>query len=174
VTGVKSAKIRTLIELSIPSSSRKDFTLITDIQYRKIDYLRKAKENSINGLEGERLVMEFERDRLTSLGYPQLASKIQWISRESDQFGCDIISYDVCKNGSANQIYIEVKSTTLKKDCPFFVSVNEIEFSHKKSQTFWLYRVYDLYNENPKLYRVQGPITKSFRVRPYSYCAQII
>jgi hypothetical protein len=84
------------------------------------------------GDAGEELSVEFERQRLHAQGYDELAEAVRWISRESDAYGFDILSYagdDYAPLAPNDQIAIEVKATTLPviEHFRLFVTVHEWE-----------------------------------------------
>lgn len=59
----------------------------------KINYLEREQNNRQLGEEGERLVIEFEKWRLTKEGNKSLANKIKWVSKDlGDGAGYDILS----------------------------------------------------------------------------------
>ena len=118
------------------------------------NYLAIEQRNRFNGEIGEKLVYDYEKWKLNEAGLPRLANKVKWISKEEgDGAGFDILS----KNEKGKDIYIEVKSTALGKESPFFFSSNENEFSEMNSNSFFLYRVFDL-RVHPKIYIKNGKL----------------
>jgi hypothetical protein len=113
------------------------------------------------------LVFEYEKWRLSNEGRENLADKVEWVSKEKgDGAGFDILS----KNVNGTDRYIEVKSTKLSKESPFFLSANELMFASSKGKDFFLYRVYHL-NSNPKVFFRNG-IYENFAVlKPETYKA---
>jgi hypothetical protein len=82
------------------------------------------------GDAGEHLSMDFERQRLTEDGHPELAAQVQWLARESDAYGFDILSFIGGTGSDADtRIAIEVKATSLPKatELRFFLSAHEWE-----------------------------------------------
>ncbi|MBQ0088081.1 MAG: DUF3883 domain-containing protein [Prevotellaceae bacterium] len=94
------------------------------------------------GEKGEMYVFLQEHERIRQLfptaKYPYHKSK------ESDNYGYDILSLD--SNGQ--EIYIEVKTTTLKKDNPqsrsFPMSSKEYEMMQTNQSSYFIYRVFDV------------------------------
>jgi len=117
----------------------------------KINFLEREQNNSSLGLLGEELVFNYEKYRLISSGKNGLASKIEWISKYDDGAGFDILS----KNIDGSDRYIEVKTTKLSKDSPFFFSKNEYDFSRSNHIQYFLYRVFN-FNDMPKMYFFKG------------------
>ncbi len=117
----------------------------------KINYLEREQRNSDLGTKGEKLVLDYERWRLSNLGRNSLAEKVEWIAQHHDGAGFDILS----KNANGTDKYIEVKTTKLTKHTPIFFTKNEFEFSLKNRESFNLYRVFN-FNDNPKLFALNG------------------
>ena len=97
------------------------------------------------GAKGEFFVFNCEKEKIKSLGlnyedYPKHLSLI------SPLYGYDILSLD--DNG--NEIFIEVKTTTRKKDDPnskkFYISSNEYNTYQNNKLKYKLYRVYEVEN----------------------------
>ncbi|QQE11521.1 DUF3427 domain-containing protein [Planctomycetota bacterium] len=134
----------------------------------KIDYDARNKANRIIGLQGEKLVLEYERDRLTKAGQPELAQKITHTSMlEGDGTGFDIHSYK--ENG--DPLYIEVKTTKGGPHADIYITINEQAFSERESANYAMYRVYDF---NPtlntgKLYIRHGNISDHFGFTPLTF-----
>lgn len=117
----------------------------------KINYIEQEQRNSSLGLKGEELVMQYEKWRLVNEGKESLANKIEWISKDDDGAGFDILS----KNKNGTDRYIEVKTTKLSKEAPFFFSKNEYEFSKEKNEDYHLYRLFN-FSDTPKLFTLNG------------------
>ncbi|MEQ9424813.1 MAG: DUF3883 domain-containing protein [Cyclobacteriaceae bacterium] len=117
-----------------------------------VNYLEKEQNNRHLGTQGEQLVFEYEKWFLKSIGKNKLAKEVRWISKEEgDGAGFDILS----KNGEGGDKFIEVKSTKLGKETPFYYTKNELDFSKEKSGDFHLYRVFNMSN-NVKLFIRNG------------------
>lgn len=117
----------------------------------KINFLEREQNNSSLGLLGEEMVFNYEKYRLTVNGKNKLANEIEWISKNDDGAGFDILS----KNLDGSDRYIEVKTTKLSKDSPFFFSKNEYEFSRSNDSQYYLYRLYNFIND-PKMFLFNG------------------
>ena len=138
---------------------------------KKIDYIAKAKSDLEVGLLGEDLALEYERDKLIRLGYPELAKKVRQVSIISDAYGYDIESYEFI-GSKMEKVYLEVKTTTNKLDVDFPVSKNEVEESHRKKGHYCIFRIYDAKSVNPSFYKVFGKIEDNFELDPVSYLAR--
>ncbi len=142
-----------LEQVDIPIYKKKNkYTAITKKTIKKIDYLKKAKSNAKNGLLGEELVIGYEKERLTKLGRSDLAEKIRWVSKEDDSTGYDIISFDIGEFNNICEKYIEVKSTEENDTNAFYISENELNVMEKLKNQYFIYRVYNVKSNNPKVF----------------------
>jgi len=139
---------------------------------RKIDYLKQAKSNMNTGYLGEMLVFEYEKERLSKIGFPDKVDQVKWVSKESDSYGYDITSLDLI-DGNLEKIYIEVKTTKEKSDCDFFITENEIITSNKYGKNYYVYRVYNIEGKNGNFYIKKGKIEENFSLVPNSYRAKL-
>jgi hypothetical protein len=131
----------------------------------KINYLEKEQSNKALGLYGEELVIEYEKWNLIKLGKDNLADKIEWISKEvGDGAGYDILSINL--NGTDK--YIEVKTTRLGKETPFFFSSNELQFSINKASYYHLYRLFNV-ESDVKLFQKNGALNTICNSIPTMY-----
>lgn len=106
-----------------------------------IDYAGREKRNRSLGEAGERLVIAFEKERLTQEGRPDLAEKVRHIAlEEGDGAGYDVLSF--APDGS--RLYIEVKTTKGPVTAEFFLSPVEVAFSTRHPDSFELRRLYQL------------------------------
>src|SRR5205814_7559820 len=90
------------------------------------------------GRLAETKALEYERDRLTAAGYPELALLVQHISLIDQYAGYDILSYRGTKRRPENSIYIEVKGTKNQNAC-FVWTRNERLVADRQRQAYWLY-----------------------------------
>lgn len=119
------------------------------------NYLEIEARNRSLGLKGEELVVKFERQRLMFEGKERLAHRVEHISVEKgDGAGFDVRSFDT--NGS--DLFIEVKTTRFRKEAPFFVTANELDFSTSNASAYALYRVYQ-YERSPRLFQLRGRLS---------------
>jgi hypothetical protein len=132
-----------------------------------VNWLEREAQNRATGLEGEKLVLEFEEARLRALGRRALANRIEHVSlSRGDGCGFDILSFE----GSGKERYIEVKSTRFSKHSPFFVSKNELTVSADLHDAFHLYRVFSL-TKRPGLFQLPGSLYDSCILEPESFRA---
>jgi hypothetical protein len=131
----------------------------------KVNYIETEQGNKAVGQTGEGIALEYERWRLVKAGKESLADKIEWVSQtQGDGLGFDILS----KNTNGTDRYIEVKSTKLTKEAPFYFSALEYDFSKRQSSSFFLYRVFNL-KADPKLFIVNGPYDQFCNMRPTQF-----
>lgn len=171
--GETSTELRKVtLELVEPKKHKKNYvTKKSSKRISKVDYIKKAKEDSKVGFLGEKLVKDFEKERLMELGLQEYIPKIKWVSQESDSFGYDLESYDLHEEKVVKR-YIEVKTSKMNQDVPFFVSENELKTSKRLADNYWIYRIYDVDSVRPKIYCIKGPIDSNFNLRVNSYTAQ--
>jgi hypothetical protein len=118
----------------------------------KINYIDREQSNKVIGNTGEKLVVEYEKWRLINAGKESFADQIEWVAdTQGDGLGFDILS----KNVNGTDRYIEVKSTKLTKEAPFYFSQNELMFSREKKSNYHLYRVFNL-KDDPKVFVLNG------------------
>jgi hypothetical protein len=120
----------------------------------KTNYLEQEQQNSKLGFLGEEMALKYEKWQLTISGKENLADQVRWISKEEgDGAGFDILS----RNLNGTDKYIEVKTTKLGKETPFFFSRNELLFSQSKSHDYHLYRLFN-FEKYAKMFVKKGTL----------------
>jgi|BioPla2DNA2_1021312.scaffolds.fasta_scaffold38277_2 hypothetical protein len=135
----------------------------------KVDYIKQSQTQYKTGLKGEKLALEYERERLMSMGY-EPDQYIRHLSVESDSYGYDILSADII-DGKLEPIYVEVKSTTDQYDTPFFVSKNQVEISKEKGKNYRVFRIFDISSTSPSFYTADGELEENFILDPVTFSA---
>ena len=131
----------------------------------RTNFLEKEQHNRKLGEKGELFVLEYERFSLINFGEKSLAKKVEWVSNSrGDGLGYDILS----KNLDGTDKYIEVKTTKLSKEAPFFFSKNELNFSIENESDFNLYRVFN-FDNFPQMFQMKGRYDKFCRVEPQQF-----
>jgi hypothetical protein len=131
----------------------------------KINYLEKEQSNNKLGKSGEELVFNYEKWILIKNGKEHLADQVRWISQEEgDGAGFDILS----KNRNGTDKFIEVKTTKLGKETPFFFSRNELLFSRHHIENFHLFRLFNFDND-VKMFTKTGSLDAICHSVPISY-----
>jgi hypothetical protein len=136
---------------------------------RHLDYGLLQEESRRRGTQGEQLVIDYERSWLRQNGRPDLANRVRWTAREhGDGLGYDILSFDL----EGHERYIEVKTTALGAETPFYLSSAELDFAQRYADCCLLYRVYDVLGE-PRFFVLEGDITHMLELIPVTYSARI-
>jgi hypothetical protein len=131
----------------------------------KINYLEKEQSNIQLGMLGEELVLSYEKWNLIKQGKEKYADQIRWISKEDgDQAGFDILS----KNQNGSDKYIEVKTTKLAKETPFYFSRNELLFSASHSKDYHLFRLFN-FEKDARMFVKNGSLEEICHSIPVSY-----
>ena len=90
---------------------------------RHPDYGLLQEENRKRGAQGEELVVDYERTWLRERGRGDLADRVRWTARDDgDGLGYDVLSY----GADGRERYIEVKTTALGAQTPFYISSAEL------------------------------------------------
>lgn len=127
----------------------------TRIQAFKRDYEKLQKTNIATGLKGEKLVVEYEYDRLK--GYPDLQKKIEHKSRDDDGLGYDILSFEI----DGSERHIEVKTTKGKRTnkLSFHLTANELQVANNL-ENYWIYDVSEIDSICPKIIPIEDPFSR--------------
>lgn len=139
-----------------------EFTLnvkepISSTYQTKRNYYREELQNKRLGLLGEEFIFTYEKHKLISIGENDLADQVEHVSQtKGDGAGFDILSFDNQKN----EKFIEVKTTQLGKESPFYYTRNELEFSKKRDAQYNLYRVFN-FQKKPLFYQLKGALDQS-------------
>ena len=134
---------------------------------RKFDYAARDEANRKLGRAGEQWVIEFEQQRLTDMGSPELFQRLDWVAdTQGDGAGFDILSFD----DAANHRFIEVKTTNGSLGSSFLVSHNELEFSKEVGEQFYLYRVFQ-FRDGPRLFTLHGDLSQHVHLKPTDFRA---
>lgn len=131
----------------------------------KVNYLEREQRNARLGAVGEELVLNYEKWHLQSIGKDNLADRVKWISKEEgDGAGFDILSY----TPSGHDKYIEVKTTKLGKETPFYFSRNELHFSQSHRNDYHLYRLFNVI-ENARMFTLNGGLDRICNSTPVNF-----
>lgn len=134
---------------------------------RKFDFAARDEANRKLGRAGEQWVIEFEQQRLTDIGRPELFQRLDWVAdKQGDGAGFDILSFE----DEARHRFIEVKTTNGNLASSFLVSHNELEFSKEVGEQFYLYRVFQ-FREGPRLFTLNGDLTRHVHLKPTDFRA---
>lgn len=167
VSEVTKERILELVS-TLPSKKKRNGTDTETFRARKSpDYAKRDSNNRKLGLEGELLAIEYEKNRLNKLGRDDLANEIIHTSViQGDGAGYDIHSFN--EDGSPR--YIEVKTTRGSLNTDFYMSPNEISFSEKYSESFFLYRIYDFEaKDSAKFFILEGNVNNNLNKTPVNF-----
>ncbi len=116
------------------------------------NYLEIEAHNQSLGRAGEELAIEFEQQRLWREGRKDLAGKIDHVANsKGDSCGFDILSFET----DSRERLIEVKTTQFGALTPFFASSNEVAVSERRSDEYYVYRLFD-FSKVPRLFLLNG------------------
>lgn len=133
----------------------------------KRDYLEREAQNQSLGLAGEEFVVQFEHWRLTQIGQPRLADRVEHVAQtKGDGLGYDVLSFE--SNGQER--LIEVKTTTFGRDTPFYVSRGELARSQGAKEQFHLYRLFE-FRKTPRMFDLPGALEQHCLLDPITYRA---
>ena len=119
---------------------------------------------------GEEFTVELERKRLKGSGRDDLAKKVEWVSDTTgDGLGFDVLSFDEADD---SERLIEVKTTTMGKYFPFYVTSNAVRCSESMAKQYHLYRLFR-FTPRPRLYVLHGALSDLCRLEPVSYRATV-
>jgi hypothetical protein len=135
---------------------------------RHPDYGLLQEENSKRGALGEQLVVGYERRWLREQGRGDLAGRVRWTaSEDGDGLGYDVLSYDT----DGHVRHIEVKTTALGAEAPFYISSAELEFARSHLASYALYRVYAVLLATPRFFVLEGNDALQLELTPVTYRA---
>jgi hypothetical protein len=154
-----------------PQSKKEEFNLYENAKrinkFVKKDYLEIESRNQSLGFAGEKLILEYEHQRLWEAGKRDLANRIEHVAEShGDNLGFDILSFET--NGRERPI--EVKTTRFGELTPFFASKNEVEVSEARESEYHLYRLFK-FDKEPKLFILPGSLRKTCRLDPVQFSA---
>lgn len=130
----------------------------------KKNYLEQEQKNTHLGKLGEELVLDYERWQLKHLGFEQLSKQVTWVAQDDDSAGFDILS----RNVDGSHKFIEVKTTRLGKETPFYFSKGELQFSQLSAEDYHLYRVFDA-TSNAKIFMKNGSLDQLCHSEPVQF-----
>lgn len=133
----------------------------------KRNYLEIEGRNTALGLAGEKLVINYEHERLWRAGLRKLADRIEHVAlSKGDHLGYDILSFEE----SGKERLIEVKTTQFGPMTPFFATRNEVNVSIELANHYQVYRIFS-FEKNTKLFTLEGPIGRHCELTPTTFSA---
>lgn len=134
-----------------------------------VDWAARDLRNRQLGLQGEKLVLQYEISTLRAAGRSDLADKVQHVALTDCTAGYDIATFHV--DGRAKRI--EVKATQGPAATPFYISMNEVLASHDDVSCFSIYRVFGLTadSEQVQFFELEGDVEDHCSLDPMSFRA---
>jgi hypothetical protein len=134
-----------------------------------IDFAEREAANRKLGRLGEEWALAREKQRLSELGRPDLVKHVEWVSDlHGDGLGFDILSRDT----DDTDLFIEVKTTNLAAQFPFFLTSNELNTSLRTAERYRLYRIFH-FNHAPRMFILSGALDQACTLRPSRYIATV-
>lgn len=168
---------RVHLELVEPPERKDRPSVVTHASNKKAknrNFDKEAKEHKLTGDLGERLVLEYEREKLRNADIPDVDEKVFLTSSKKEVYGnaypCDIISYNL---ETGEELFIEVKTTKGSAEAPFYISAEEVDFSIENSDKYKLYRVFNALSKKRKtfFYETSGSVVDNFSLESDRYIA---
>jgi len=139
------------------------------IKSKKYDQLRTDRDarNKITGDLAEEYIYNLEKEKLNDLGLNNLAENVDWIAKNEDGHGFDIISF--FPDGSKK--YIEVKGSTLaSENFIFYLSSNEKLVAEELGDLYVLALVENVGSDNIKVFdEIINPMKKINDLIPINF-----
>ena len=100
---------------------------------------RRSDRSAFIGRKGEKIVFDFEKEKLRKINLNNLSEKVRWHAELNEKPGYDITSFD----DKGDEIFIEVKSSSGKTINDVDLTKNEIMsmFNKKTKEKFYIYLV---------------------------------
>ena len=139
---------------------------------KNVDYSVKDADDRRLGNAGELAVLAEEKKFLETIGRADLAEKVVHVSEvEGDGAGYDIKSF----NSEGSVRYIEVKTTKEGSSTPFFMAINEVNFSERNPEHYALYRVFEFKMDqgSGKVFKIAGNIKDILQFEPINFRVKI-
>ena len=152
-------------------ASKRNGLSTDEFNKKNIDFEGNAAKNSALGKIGEDIIIEYEKQTLRSAGREDLAKQVcatRNIFGNAASF--DVLSYDI----DGNKKYIEVKTTKGSITNSFYISENEVLFSEKYRNNYYLYRLFNfnIQAEEVDLSIVKGALSRKF-LTPTNYVCRL-
>jgi hypothetical protein len=135
---------------------------------RRTNFAERDAANRRLGEMGEKFVVNLERARLREKGRDDLAQKVDWVTDTvGDGLGYDILSFNADDD---SEMFLEVKTTGLSKEFPFYVTATEVCCSEDKADQYHLYRVFDFWSK-ARVYVLRGSLRERCHLQPTLFLA---
>ncbi|SCK11597.1 DUF3427 domain-containing protein [Vogesella sp. LIG4] len=135
-----------------------------------VDWAARDERNRDLGLQGEKLVLQYEIDSLRQCCRHDLAEQVQHIALSNSAAGYDIASF----YPDGRPKLIEVKTTQGPSNTPFYISANEVLVSQILADAYVIYRVFDFKAGvvNVSFFEMTGSAEQNCKLEAVSFKAQ--
>ena len=141
-----------------------------DLEQVLRDYLEEAAIRQQIGDLGEKLVKEYEEERV-KLFAPQQVNNIRKVA---DSAGFDFESFE-SRGRIIRKVQIEVKTTSDRNPLRrFFMSSNEVKTMNENPDSYWLYRVFDINALEPQFFALRESVKDRIHMQAADYACQIL
>lgn len=142
---------------------------VRKIKGDEVDWAARDLRNRQLGLQGEKLVLQYEIRVLQAAGRSDLADQVRHVALTDCTAGYDIASYHL--DGRPRRI--EVKTTQGSASTPFYISMNELRASRDGSGNFSIYRVFDFSTGNSRIrfFELEGNVEETCGLEPVNFRA---
>ena len=153
---------------------KSDLSVIINPEFDKLISKKVKKKITLKQLEknlehqkkigdiAEEIVLNFEKNRLKTLGFEDESNKTRRISIDFANAGYDIESFSGKTNDGLPDRFIEVKGTT-KKEMDFHWSANEIKTARELGNNYWIYHISEIDVQNRTSSNEPKIISNSFK-----------
>lgn len=132
------------------------------------DYIKQASIEKKVGDIGESFAQDYEKRRVASFANPKQ------VLLAEDECGFDMRSFEKTSTG-IREVHIEIKTTGSNDPYSgFFMSKNEYLTMTHTTHPYWIYRVYNVFADNPDLLPLQDPASGRLKADPSNYFCRII
>jgi hypothetical protein len=161
--------VHRLVEAAPPAQTEREGRAVVRLTVMRTDYMLRDAKNRELGIAGEQSVVDYERRRLVDEEHrPDLVEHVEWVAQtQGDGLGYDVLSFD----GDGQPRLIEVKTTNLSDNTPFFVTRNEVDVSTRERTRYYLYRVF-AFNSNPRVFILHGALAETCALTPTVFSAR--
>jgi len=138
------------------------------------NYKKENQNKSRNGKIGEKIALEYEKNRLKKIGLEKYINQVKLVSQINEDVTFDGLGYDLISiNENKELIFIEVKTSFSKKDRPIFISKKEMEMMKGYISEFDCKHCFIYYvlvdGENVSVKEIKCDNFNNYRLEPVLY-----
>lgn len=121
------------------------------IRLSKRNFIQQKKIDLEVSIRGEKMVMQYEKNKLIGCGLSDLAEKVENVTYYDNNLGYDIHSFEKDKNGQIIDVFIKVQSL-VSTNKPLQLTKKEYDNLKNNSDKYKLYKIYNIYTDQPRLF----------------------